>query len=183
MAIKDTIYDAIMAGGATQESLLELTGTSKEGLASQFTYLRMREQCPVVGDDGVYSIVTTEEWKEQKAAKRKTKKPVSTLTFVERLEKAERKVNKMAIAYDKAFAALEANPAERELELKLTIAECNLELATAAQGKVEAARVQEDGSVTKVEDVRTGIGYAPELEATEFEGEPEDETEVEYELV
>ena len=52
MAMRDVIKEAIIAGGATKESLLELTGTTEKGLASQFTYLRMMGSCPKKKDDG-----------------------------------------------------------------------------------------------------------------------------------
>jgi len=60
MAMRDQIKEAIIAGGATKESLLALTGTTEKGLASQFTYLRMMGTCPMKQEDGTWKIVTTE---------------------------------------------------------------------------------------------------------------------------
>jgi hypothetical protein len=85
MAMRDEIYEAIMKGGATTESLLELTGTTKKGLASQMTYLRMMGKCPMKQEDGTFTIVTPEEWA---ASRESSGTPGKILTPEERVEKA-----------------------------------------------------------------------------------------------
>ena len=55
------ILDAIKAGGATRDKLMELAEVDTKNLASQFSYLRLMGQYPVKKSDGVYRIATREE--------------------------------------------------------------------------------------------------------------------------
>ena len=135
MAMRDEIFKAIMAGGATKESLLELTGTTEKGLASQFTYLRMMGKCPKKQEDGTFTIVSAEEWEAHRAAGGSGK----TLTPEERVEKARKRSTRAATAYDNAQKKAEANPEDRLCELKFIKAEAEFEIAEIELGKAEAA--------------------------------------------
>ena len=99
MAMRDQIKEAIIAGGATKESLLALTGTTEKGLASQFTYLRMMGTCPMKQEDGTWKIVTTEEWEAHRGSGGGSS---VTLTPTERVEKAEKRSKRAASAFDNA---------------------------------------------------------------------------------
>jgi len=88
------IADAINEGGATKESLMEAAAVDSKGLASQFSYLRLTGQCPIVDEDGVYSLITADEWEEMKAARVPKAKKEDTKTPEEKLAAAEARVTK-----------------------------------------------------------------------------------------
>ena len=92
------IADAIREGGATKESLMEAASVDSKGLASQFSYLRLTGQCPIVDADGIFSLVTTAEWEEMKAARVPKAKKEDTKTPEERLAAAEARVTKCEAA-------------------------------------------------------------------------------------
>lgn len=150
MAMRDQIYEAIQAGGATTESLLELTGTTKKGLASQMTYLRMMGKCPMKGDDGVYKIVTPEEWA---ASRESSGTPGKILSPEERAEKAQKREQRATTALTNAEKKKDANPDDRLAELAYIKAEAELEISSILLGQAEealrnapAADVDEDDS-------------------------------------
>jgi len=136
MAMRDEIFEAINKGGATQESLLELTGTTKKGLASQFTYLRMLGKCPMKQEDGTYKIVTTEEWEASRSSGGTAGKVLSP---AERVEKAEKREKRASTALTNAKKKLEANPDDRVAQLTVAKAEAELELSSILLGKAEKA--------------------------------------------
>jgi len=136
MAMRDIIKKAIEEGGATKESLLELTGTTEKGLASQFTYLRMMGHCPMKQDDGTWKIVSSEEWEAHRAAGGGTTGKV--LTPAEAVEKAQKRSNRASTAFTNAQKAYEADIENREKELKYIKAEAELELSEILLGKAEA---------------------------------------------
>jgi hypothetical protein len=148
MAMRDIIKKAIEEGGATKESLLELTGTTEKGLASQFTYLRMMGHCPKKQEDGTFAIVSAEEWEAHRAAGGGSGK---SLTPAERVEKARKRSSRAATAYDNAQKRFEANPDDRLCELKFTKAEAEFEIAEIELGKAEAA--YEEAPDEDVDDV------------------------------
>jgi hypothetical protein len=165
MAMRDEIKKAIEEGGATKESLLELTGTTEKGLASQFTYLRMMGTCPMKQDDGTFKIVSTEEWEAHRSSGGSASKP---LTPAERVDKAEKRSKRAATAYDNAKKRYEADENNRLNELKFVKAEAELEIAEIELGKAEAALAEAPDE--------------PEAEEAETPDEPEaEETEEEYE--
>ena len=154
MAMRDQIYEAIVKGGATAESLLQLTGTTKKGLASQFTYLRMMGKCPRKKDDGTYEIVSAEEWEASRASGGTTGK---ILTPEERVEKARKREQRAAAAQTNAEKRLEANPDDRLNQLQAEKCNIELEISSILLGQAEAdARAAtdgvEDGDVEDVED-------------------------------
>jgi hypothetical protein len=136
MAMRDMIKKSIEEGGATKESLLELTGTTEKGLASQFTYLRMMGTCPMKQEDGTWKIVTTEEWEAHRGAGGASS---VSLTPEERVEKAEKRSKRAASAFDNAKTRHEAKPDDRLAELKFVKAEAEFEIAEIELGKAEEA--------------------------------------------
>lgn len=147
MAMRDVIREAIMAGGATKESLLELTGTTEKGLASQFTYLRMMGTCPMKSEDGTFKIVSAEEWEAHRSSGGTSSKP---LTPAERLAKAEKRSKRAATAYDNALKRHESDPDNRLNELKFIKAQAELEIAEIELGKADVPEAHEE-----VEEVST----------------------------
>lgn len=134
MAMRDDILKAIQEGGATRESLLELTGTTEKGLASQFTYLRMLGHCPMKQEDGTFKIVSAAEWAEHRSSG-----PSATpLSPKERVAKSEKRVKRAATAYDNAKKRKEANPDDEMSSLKFIKAEAELRIAEIEQGRAEA---------------------------------------------
>ena len=134
--MRDAIHEAIMKGGATKESLLELTGTTEKGLASQFTYLRMMGKCPMKQDDGTWKIVSADDWEAHRASGGGTTGKI--LTPAERLEKAEKRSKRAASAYDNAKNRYEEDTDNRLNELKYIKAEAELEIAEIELGKASA---------------------------------------------
>ena len=162
MAMRDDIKIAILAGGATKESLLALTGTTEKGLASQFTYMRMMGNCPMKQPDGTFKIVSAEDWNAHKAESGSG--PSINLTPAERVERAEKRSTRAASAYDNAKKRHEADTTNKLNELKFVKADAELQIAELELGAAEEAFVNappEDGEV-------------PEDEETEEETEEED---------
>lgn len=143
MAMRDDIKKAIEEGGATKESLLELTGTTEKGLASQFTYLRMMGTCPMKQTDGTFKIVSSEEWEAHRSSGATGK----VLTPQERFEKAGKRSKRAATAYDNAKKRAEANSDDRLSHLKFVKAEAELEIAEIELGKAEAAIPDENEAI------------------------------------
>ena len=137
MAMRDVIKKSIEEGGATKESLLELTGTTEKGLASQFTYLRMMGTCPMKQEDGTWKIVTTEEWEAHRGAGGGVSGKI--LTPEERVDKAEKRSKRAASAFDNAKTRAEAKPEDRLAELKFVKAEAELKISEIELGKAEEA--------------------------------------------
>ena len=135
--MRDDIYTAIMKGGATKESLLELTGTTEKGLASQFTYLRMTGKCPKKQEDGTFTIISEEEWAEHRAAGKGTGGKV--LTPAERVEKAQKRSDRASTASTNATKRSDAKPDDNLLLLKATKADCELQIAEIELGQAEEA--------------------------------------------
>lgn len=168
MAMRDIIKEAIEKGGATKESLLELTGTTEKGLASQFTYLRMMGHCPMKQEDGTWKIVSADEWEAHRSSGGGVSK---SLTPEERVEKARKRSTRAATAYDNAQKRFEANPEDRLCELKFTKAEAEFEIAEIELGKAEAALAEAPDAPADAEE------DAGEEEDVEEEEEDVDESE------
>ena len=161
MAMRDQIKEAIEAGGATRESLLELTGTTEKGLASQFTYLRMMGNCPMKQEDGTYKIVSAEEWEAHKAASG-SRASTKTLTPEERVEKAEKRSARAASAFDNAKKRHEADPENRMNELKFDKANAELQIAELELGAAEEAYANTPPD--EVEEIDDGEDNGEEIE-------------------
>ncbi len=154
MAMRDVIKKAIEEGGATKASLLELTGTTEKGLASQFTYLRMMGNCPMKQEDGTWKIVSTEEWQAQRGA---VGAIAANLTPEQRVEKAGKRSKRAASAFDNAKIRHEAKPDDRLIELKFLKASAELEIAEIELGLVEEALRNTPDEVISESDVKEEI--------------------------
>lgn len=119
----------INAGGATKESLKADLGINDKSLASVFAQLRLMGHFPAKGEDGTYSFITEEEFKTAKA-------PTKTRTYEEQLALAQKRETKAATASTNAKSRYEANPT-RENELRMIIANAELELASILLGQLE----------------------------------------------
>lgn len=153
MAMRDDILKAIQEGGATRKSLLELTGTTEKGLASQFTYLRMLGHCPMKQEDGTFKIVTADEWAEHRSTAGSSATP---LTPQQRAEKAEKRVKRAATAYDNAQKRRDATPDDEMSQLKFIKAEAELRIAEIEQARADAAvpaKTEDEGSAPTEEDI------------------------------
>ena len=160
MAMRDNIKVAIEAGEATKESLLELTGTTEKGLASQFTYMRMMGNCPMKQEDGTYKIVSSEEWNAHKSESGSTASV--NLTPAQRVEKAEKRSVRAASAFDGAKTRAEADPKNRLNELKFIKAQAELEIAELELGAAE--KIFADAPPEEVEEVDEDDKDAEEVE-------------------
>ncbi len=150
MAMRDQIKEAIEAGGATRETLLELTGTTEKGLASQFTYMRMMGNCPMKQEDGTYKIVSSDEWNAHKSESGSSSSV--NLTPAQRVEKAEKRSTRAASAFDNAKKRFEADKKNRLNELKFIKAQAELEIAELELGAVEKAFADALPEETEVEE-------------------------------
>jgi hypothetical protein len=143
------ILDAIEAGGATKESLMELADCSAASLATNFSYLRMGGKCPLKNEDDTYSIVTEEEWAEIKAeakAKAKTRKTATPKTPEQIYNAAQKRVERTAKALETATKKHDEFPCEIT-ELRLTIATADARLADIALDALDAPEpIEEDES-------------------------------------
>lgn len=128
----------INAGGATKESLLDALGINDKSLASVFAQLRLMGNYPSKGEDGTYSFISKEEFEAAKAA-RVYKAPAKVRSYEEQLAMAQKRETKAATASTNAKAKYEANPS-RENELRMIIANAELELASILLGKLEESR-------------------------------------------
>ena len=146
---RDKAIALIEAGDATKESLLEALGINDKSLASVFAQLRLMGYYPFKNENGVYSFISKEEFEAAKAA-RVSKTPAKTLSYEEQLERAQKRETKAATASTNAKAKYEANPT-RENELRVIIADAELELASVLLGKLEESRGEDNGGSAEVE--------------------------------
>jgi len=134
-AKREIIAEAIEAGGATKESLMELVDVNSAGLSSQFTYLRLTGRYPVKGDDGTYTFVSEEEWEAMKMAaleRRTTTAPKKTPE--ERMEALQKRLAKLQAANEKAQERFEKDDSGlndlKAQKASIEVAICNIEIAT-----------------------------------------------------
>jgi hypothetical protein len=133
MAKRDDIKELIERGGATAESLCQAVEVDKKGLASQLTYLRMMGVYPVKDENGVYKLVSEDEWNEIKSARAASgggNKPV--LTPAERLEKAQKREDRCSSALTNAKKRLEDAEVDEYGLLALNVQKCEIELKIAS---------------------------------------------------
>ena len=155
MAMRDVIYEAIMQGGATQESLLALTGTTPKGLASQFTYLRMMGKCPMKQDDGTYTIVSSEVWEASRGSSGSTAAPANPVV---RFQRAEKRLVRTETAHSNAIERAQKSD-DILNQLKLQKAEAEFKIAeiefTAAKEAYDALSEEELAQYTESEAPQT----------------------------
>lgn len=106
------IADAINEGGATKEDLMSIANVDSKGLASQFSYLRLTGQCPVVDENGIYSLISASEWEELKAQRVPKAKKEDTRSPEEKLAAAQKRVEKCEVAVKAASDRLARNTDE-----------------------------------------------------------------------
>lgn len=146
---RDKAIALIEAGDATKESLMADLGINDKSLASVFAQLRLMGHYPFKNENGVYSFISKEEFEAAKAA-RVSKAPAKTLSYEEQLERAQKRETKAATASTNAKAKYEANPT-RENELRMIIADAELELASVLLGKLEERRGEDNDGSAEVE--------------------------------
>lgn len=145
MAKRDDIKELIERGGATAESLCKAVEVDKKGLASQLTYLRMMGVYPVKDENGVYKLVSEDEWNEIKSARAASgggNKPI--LTPAERLEKAQKREDRCSSALTNAKKRLEDAEVDEYGLLALNVQKCEIELKIASI-KLSQAEALADG--------------------------------------
>lgn len=161
------VLEAIQAGGATKESLIELiSAKDSQALYAQISWLISRADIKVatakelVGEeasekikeypllkDGVYELVNHEEFYAAKAPK-KPARPVKTYTVEQVIENAQKRWDKASksAAYQQKIAS--DNPDDQVLALRAEIAGKTLELATTMLDAVKAGNYEyERGNV------------------------------------
>ena len=134
MAKRDLILTAIQEGGATRESLMEVADVNSKGLASQFTYMRLMGNCPVMdAETKIYIIFDRETYDtmvEDRKANAKSTGPAKTPA--ERLDAATKRQARCDKAQTAAAERYDKNENEenaREIELRSLKADIELELA------------------------------------------------------
>ena len=182
LAMRDQIHAAIMEGGATKESLLELTGTTEKGLASQFTYLRMTGKCPKKQEDGTFTIISEEEWAEYRSSSKGAAGKI--LTPSERADKAQKREKRASSAFTNAEKRAEANPDDTLLQLTLTKYDAELQIAGIMLGRAEEelrnAPPEEVVEASTDEEVPEDVEMTDEeLEATTDPGYEEEDGDLE----
>ena len=106
--------ELIKAGGATLATLMGELEVDQKGLASQFYYMRLRGLFPVKdAETGVFSIMDKETYEAQQADKMANRKPTKVLTPEERLEAAQKRVNKAAKAIETTEARNDKSPSTK----------------------------------------------------------------------
>ena len=149
------ILEAIKAGGATRESLMQAAGVNKAGFASQLAYLNSRGQAmaevdktkaefPMVGEDGVYFMGSLEQYEAKRktfgvAAKPKTKAEV--------IEAAQKREDKASAAYSKAEQKAKDNPNDAIFAKVAEIRKAEMELASMKLSRVQAGDFSYEGVV------------------------------------
>ena len=141
------ILEAIKAGGATRETLMQVAGVNKAGLASQLAYLNSRGQAmaevdpnkaefPMVNEDGVYSMGTLEQYEAKRrnltggfTAKPKTKQEV--------IDAAQKREDKASAAYSKAEQKAKDNPGDAIYNKVAEIRKAEMELASMKLSRVQ----------------------------------------------
>lgn len=142
----------INEGGATKQSLCEDLGINDKSLASLFAQLRLMGHYNIKNEDGTIRLGTLEEYEAAKPAPKPRKETVAK-TPEQVLEAAQKRETKAATASTNAKAKYEANPC-RENELRMIIADAELELASILLGKAESGMPAcEAGDVCEAEVV------------------------------
>lgn len=132
---REQVIYLIEQGGATKESLCEATGMNAKSLASIFAQLRLMGKYNVKDANGVYSLTDQETWEAQRAT---SGAPKVVKTPQETYDAAVKREQRAATAQANAEKRYNAD-STRENELRLAIANAELELAGIFVGKAEEA--------------------------------------------
>ena len=122
-------------GSATKQSLMEALGINDKSLASVFAQLRLMGHFPMKNEDGTYKLGTEAEYLAAKPEP-KEKKEVVKKTKAELVAAAQKRETKAASAATNAKAKYEAD-GSRKNELRMIIADAELELASILLGEAE----------------------------------------------
>ena len=163
------ILEAIKAGGATRESLMQAAGVNKAGFASQLAYLNSRGQAmaevdktkaefPMVGEDGVYFMGNLEQYEAKRktfgvAAKPKTAKEV--------VDTAQKREDKASAAYSKAEQKAKDNPNDAIFAKVAEIRKAEMELASMKLSRVQAGDFSYEGVVISEGEATATAAEAP----------------------
>lgn len=131
---RERVIHLVEAGGATKQSLCEACGFNEKSLASVFTQLRLMGKYNIKDENGVYSLVDEATWNEHRASSSK----VQPKTPKEAYDAAVKREQRAATAQMNAEKRFNADNS-RENELRLMIANSELELASILVGKAEEA--------------------------------------------
>lgn len=149
------ILEAIRAGGATRESLMQAAGVSKAGFASQLAYLNSRGQAmaevdktkaefPLVGEDGVYFMGTLEQYEAKRKAFGASAKPKTAKDVIDAAQKRE---DRASAAYSKAEQKAKDNPNDVIFAKTAEIRKAEMELASMKLSRVQAGDFSYEGVV------------------------------------
>lgn len=149
------ILEAIKAGGATRESLMQAAGVNKAGFASQLAYLNSRGQAmaevdktkaefPIVGEDGVYFMGNLEQYEAKRKTFGATAKPK---TAEEVINAAQKREDKASAAYSKAEQKAKDNPNDAIFAKIVEVRKAEMELASMKLSRVQAGDFSYEGVV------------------------------------
>lgn len=138
---RDIIKEAIEKGGATRDSLMQVAGVNKAGLASQLSYLNLIAKgagtgFPLQDKDGIFYLGTKEEYEAKNANRGTGGKAATPKTPEQILEAARKREDRASAKLTTTKKRAEENPTE-ENKLRYNIAELELRLASILLGKVE----------------------------------------------
>ena len=163
------IKEAIEAGGATKENLMEIANCSSASLATNFTYLRLMGHYPVKAEDNTFSFVTEEAWEALQAerkAKAVTRKTATPKTPEATLAAAEKRLDRCAKAHVSAATKLEQFDNE-VTNLRFQIASAEHRLAELALEDAKANMPEVDESIETVESPDETVESPDETEVEE----------------
>ena len=162
------VLEAIKAGGATNESLMELIGATKTtALYGQLSYLNTRglniaevapemAEFPIKGEDGVYFMGTLEQFNAKKVAST-PRKPSKTYMPEEMLGLAQKRFDKASKSQAHARTKADDNPGDSVFALRADIADKNFELAQLLLNAVQSGNFEyERGNVAESTDGAEG---------------------------
>lgn len=123
-------------GSATKQSLMEALGINDKSLASVFAQLRLMGNFPIKNEDGTFRLGTEADYQAAKPEP-KEKKEVVKKTKAELVAAAQKRETKAASAATNAKTKFEAD-GSRKNELRMIIADAELELASILLGEAES---------------------------------------------
>lgn len=124
----------IEAGGATKASLLAALDTTDKSLASLFALIRLTGKFPLKNADDTFYIGTQDEFDAAKATRTSAPStPRSPIEVLEAAQKREDRASKVLTTIKKRLA----EDGSRENELRVSIAESELELSSILLGKAQ----------------------------------------------
>lgn len=155
---REIIAKAINAGGATKESLMKVAEVNSAGLSSQFTYLRLTGQYPIIGEDGFFKFIDAEAWAALKAASASNRASAAPAKSPEERKLAlDKRVAKLQDACDKKTEAFKKEASElNRLRLQKAEAEVGIALIELDAVNAELDAQQVEGSDADVEETEEG---------------------------